>query len=282
MTLTQSTHTMRRNSLLYFTVRVIFCAAAVLGGSPATAQVSSQGRAGTSSLNGRDKWADSAGTLIDVAVRRGDVDLLNDANLLLDRALTAFPNDALLLHYRGYALYRKATLQIVGGAERPLARQTLHDAIRALDQSSAQLPLPESYALKAMVLGQMIGGASDPAAAAMDLGPQAAVASEKALALGPDSPRVWLLQGITSFFTPAMWGGGMEKAEHEVSRSLALFANDSARAPMPHWGHAEAYIWLGQVYVKEGKRAEALAAFKSAEGLEPDNVTVKQFLTTLR
>src|SRR6476469_6410978 len=68
-------------------------------------------RSQTAALTGASKWADSAAREIDAASDAGDVARLQSAQTLVDRALTAFPNDPMLLYYKAYALYRVAGLQ---------------------------------------------------------------------------------------------------------------------------------------------------------------------------
>src|SRR2546423_12467007 len=61
-------------------------------------------------LTGASMWADSAGRLIETATIAGNLQGLRSAGLLIDRALAAYPNDALLLQYPGYGPYREAGL----------------------------------------------------------------------------------------------------------------------------------------------------------------------------
>ena len=61
-------------------------------------------------LTPRDRFADSARREIEAASLAGDIARLQGARAMLERALTAFPNDPLLQHYQGYSLYREATL----------------------------------------------------------------------------------------------------------------------------------------------------------------------------
>ena len=61
-------------------------------------------------LTPRDRFADSARREIEAASLSGDIARLQGARAMLERALTAFPNDPLLQHYQGYSLYREATL----------------------------------------------------------------------------------------------------------------------------------------------------------------------------
>jgi tetratricopeptide (TPR) repeat protein len=225
-------------------------------------------------LTGAAKWADSAAREIDRAYVAGDLARLQAAGTLLDRALVAFPNDPVLLHYRGFELYREANLLqgLRRGAEAaPLAEK----ARAAFEQSISGKPMPETHALLSSVLGQMIG--ADPSLG-MTLGPQSGQEMQAALASGPLNPRVWMLHGISSIFTPVEYGGGIENAETQLNKAVALFATDRPVSPAPSWGQAEAYAWLGQVEQRENKPTDAIAAYNKALALEPNFMWVKMVL----
>jgi len=102
-------------------------------------------------LAGAAKWADSVGRLIDKATIAGDLQGLRNASALLDRALIAYPNDALLLQYQGYELYREAGL-LDGGSGSQAADIALIavTARTKLQESLAAQPLAETHALLAM------------------------------------------------------------------------------------------------------------------------------------
>jgi hypothetical protein len=48
--------------------------------------------------------------VVNAASLSGDVTRLVNVRTLLDRALVAFPDDALVLHYQGHAIYRMINL----------------------------------------------------------------------------------------------------------------------------------------------------------------------------
>jgi tetratricopeptide (TPR) repeat protein len=227
-------------------------------------------------LAGRDLLADSARREIEAGAARADRARLVAARALLERALTAFPDDPLLLHYQGYALWREAALVLGTGTPRD-ARPLLQEADRVLERSAARLRLPESYALRASVLGQLIGTSRNPLDG-MRLGPRSSSLMEQAEAAGPQNPRVWLLRGMNAMYTPGMFGGGMDRAEASLQRALTLLAADRPAPPLPAWGEADVHIYLGQVYAKQGRTEEARAAFERALALQPGNPWVRQVL----
>jgi tetratricopeptide (TPR) repeat protein len=232
--------------------------------------------AGAQTLAGRDRWADSARLLIESAVRRSSPAGLDTARVLIERAMTAFPNDALLQHYDGYALYRKATLAQQRSSDKEVA-QLLDMAREALEGSGKRLVLPETYALQSAVYGQIISRSRNPLAG-MTLGRKSSEATDRAIEEGPRNPRVWLLRGIGAIFTPSMWGGGLDKAQQYLEKSVTLYESDAPARPLPAWGKAEAFLWLGQVYAKQGKADASRAAYETAIRLEPDNGWAKALL----
>ena len=225
-------------------------------------------------LTGASKWADSAAREIDAATDAGDLTRLRSARTLLDRALTAFPNDALLLHYKGYALHREASLQ-EGLGHRTDVEPLLDQARAVLEQSLAVKPMPETHALLSSVLGRSIG--FHPIKA-MLLGPESGSQMTSAIALDPKNPRVWLLRGIGAMFTPAQFGGGLPVAEEHLKKAAELFESDHPVAPAPSWGRAETYAWLGQIYQKQNKSAEAITAYNKALEIDPQFNWVRRVL----
>jgi tetratricopeptide (TPR) repeat protein len=213
-----------------------------------------------------DARADSARVEIEAATSRGDVARLRAELARLDHDLAATPDDAMLLHYRGYALYRIATLT-TGRAHEGEAKALFREADRALERSAARLPLAETYALRAAVTGNLIG--SNPFDV-VRLGRRSRGLMDRALELGPENPRVWLLNGAAAMHTPGMFGGGLDRAEERVRRAIALFESDRPAPPAPAWGRAEAFVWLGQILERKGKPEDARAEYARAIAAESE------------
>jgi tetratricopeptide (TPR) repeat protein len=229
--------------------------------------------AGPSSAALRDRWADSASRLIDRAVRTSDRAGVQAARTLLDRALAVLPDDPLLQHYAGYAAYREAVMAMArgeGDRGRAAAQALLGRADSLLERSAGRLPLPESFALRASVIGMQIGVGGNPAAG-MWLGPKASATMDEALRRGPRNPRVLLLRGISAYNTPKLWGGGAERARTYLADAAALFGADRPASPLPAWGAAEVQVWMGRSWRALGQPDSARAAYARAKALEPDN-----------
>ncbi len=227
-------------------------------------------------LTGTAKWADSASREIDAAHAAGDFDRLNNASALLERALTVTPNDRLLIYYRSLALYRSAA-QYMGRNRNDDAKRALEEADRLLEEIETKSPAADALALRGGVLGQLIGLSGNPLTG-MTLGPKASGLVDRAMEVDPKNPRVWLIRGKSAMFTPKLFGGGTDKAERDLRKAAELFAGERPVAPAPSWGHADAYIWLGQALQKEERIDEARAAYQKALEIQPGNMWVKQTL----
>ncbi len=60
---------------------------------------------------------------------------------------------------------------------------------------------------------------------------------DKARALNADNPRIYLLKGITKFYTPKMFGGGKKAAMPYFEKATPLFAKEAKTDPeKPFWG----------------------------------------------
>src|SRR5687767_1291226 len=125
--------------------------------------------ASSQTLTGREKWADSARVEIEAASLTGALESFGGVKALIERALTAFPNDPLLQHYQGYALYREASLMQGMKSKGDEIRPVLEAAEDVLELSAKKLDLPETHALRSSVIGQLIG--SNPLRG-MTLGPK--------------------------------------------------------------------------------------------------------------
>jgi tetratricopeptide (TPR) repeat protein len=230
-------------------------------------------------LTGASKLADSAAREINRGMIESDINRLRSARTLLDGALVSYPNDPMLLHYKGFEAFREAGL-LYGLNRQSEVPALMKEAGVSLAKSDSIRSMPENHALLTAVLGSMIG--ADPSLA-QTLGPDIQDHMTAAMSSGPNNPRVWLLTGIGSIYTPQEYGGGLSKAETQLDKAIELFNTDHPVPPAPSWGRAEAYAWLGQVLQKENKPADALVAYNKSLALEPNYVWVKSgLLPTLK
>jgi len=132
----------------------------------------------------------------------------------------------------------------------------------------------EAYALLGTVIGDQITGGWK----GMTLGPKASKALKRASELEPDNPRVVLQSGISAFFTPKTFGGGIEKAEENLRRAQQLFADEPATKPWPNWGRVDVYAWLGQVLAKQGDLEGAREVYRKGLEIDPEHRWIRETL----
>ena len=69
---------------------------------------------------------------------------------------------------------------------------------------------------------------------------------ESAKKLNPDNPRIYLLRGISKFFTPKMFGGGAKAATPYFEKAQGLFAKEAKDdITKPYWGNGTNEYFIG-------------------------------------
>jgi hypothetical protein len=176
-------------------------------------------------------------------------------------------DEAQIRYAIAYSAWRMVNLPDVPGDERA---QLLDDAVSQLQQViKRNAKDAEAHALLGSVYGLQI--AASPIIRGMTLGPRASGSLDRAADIDGGNPRVLLLQGVGAFNTPAMFGGGVDKAERLLRRSLDRFAAEPADKAWPNWGRFDAHVWLGQALVDKGDKAGARAEYDKARGLAPNS-----------
>ena len=180
------------------------------------------------------------------------------------------PAPSLLEYAIAYVGWRLANLADVPEQEQA---DLLDDAVERLENLVDDDPEDtEAHALLGSLYGLQIG--QDPSRSAA-LGVRASRALDRAGAAAPDNPRVPLVQGISAFHTPVRFGGGLDRAELLLRRSLDLFSHKPPDEPWPNWGRFDAHVWLGQTLAKRNDPSGARAEYDAALLLAPDSDWVR-------
>ena len=194
------------------------------------------------------------------------IDLLRQ----LMRPAEQAPAKPLLEYAIAYVGYRLANRGDVPEHEQA---DFVDDAVERLEALVNDDPeYPEAHALLGSLYGLQIG--RHPSRGAV-LGVRASGALDRAEAAAPDNPRVALLQGISAFHKPARFGGGLDRAERMLRRSLDLFSREPVDKPWPNWGRFDAHVWLGQTLARRNDPSGARAEYDAALSLAPDSGWVK-------
>lgn len=178
----------------------------------------------------------------------------------------------LVNYYIGLGEYRLAVFYME--KDKNLSGQYFNHAIDHLKMSiSENDTFPECYALVSSCYGNKIGLTPWKA---MFLGPKSNAEMDRAMTRGPDNPRVWMLKGIGSKYSPKTFGGGLDKALEELQKSVQLFEKEKVENPLyPCWGHDQAWGWIGMIYLEQNQPEAAREAFEKSLQINPDYGWIK-------
>jgi tetratricopeptide (TPR) repeat protein len=196
--------------------------------------------------------------------------------LLAEAGRSAGRDGGMARYNLAYVEWRLYDLSLANRVSSQRGQTYLQDAGKLLQKVVADDPgNAEAHALLSTVYGQEIGTSMWKG---MTLGPKASWSIDTAMKLARDNPRVALQAGVGAWYTPKMFGGGMDKAEKELRRAEALFARQPADAPWPNWGRLDILAWMGQLLAAKGDRPGARAYYHRALESEPDYVWVRDVL----
>lgn len=111
----------------------------------------------------------------------------------------------------------------------------------------------------------------------MYYGPKSSSLLEEAVKDSPKSALAWKLYANSKLFTPEMWGGDINEAIRAYKKSIQLY--ESQKETSAHnWFYIDAYAFLGQAYLKNKDKANAIATYEKVLAIEPDYHWVKNVL----
>ena len=212
--------------------------------------------------------------LLQQAIDTSSPDQLYEAQKLFDRARQDGHHEEFALYYLALCEYRLATLfAATPGEQAESINRTieyLKEAIELEDNFS------DAHALLASAYGQKLGLRPH---LGMALGPETKRVLEKSKRLDGNNPRVVLIDGMSDYYTPAMFGGDKQRAISKMEHALELFAKEEIRdALQPSWGYDEACAQLGIMRQDAGDIEGAREAFVKALEVNPNNGWVKSQL----
>lgn len=102
------------------------------------------------------------------------------------------------------------------------------------DKASSFGENSEIYCLRNMAATQQM--MVNPQVRWATYGQDAHKALEKGMALDPNNPRLYYLQGESVYNTPSAFGGGKEKAKPIFEKAVELFKKEQPKPLYPRWG----------------------------------------------
>lgn len=89
---------------------------------------------------------------------------------------------------------------------------------------------------------------ADPMNRYMTFGPAASEALETARSLNPDNPRVYLMEGIDKYYTPAEFGGSKEEGKKLFEKAAEKFQTFQPASTLhPNWGRPMIKYFLAEI-----------------------------------
>ncbi|MCC8088619.1 MAG: chitobiase/beta-hexosaminidase C-terminal domain-containing protein [Rikenellaceae bacterium] len=154
-----------------------------------------------------------------------------------------------MAHY--YIAFIDEKISHTYSADKEKRAQYIDKGINHLERAvSLNKKFSEGYILLASLYNLKIGITPNEA---ISLSSKAQGALKSAKKIDPENPRISLVSGISSYYTPEVYGGGMKKAKQSFTTAVEQFKNyKNINATYPEWGRAETYSYLNQIAMKEG------------------------------
>ena len=206
-----------------------------------------------------------------------DNQLIEVAIADLSKAGIASDQEDLATYYTAFARLRQSAIP---GTDKSRARNYLEQCIDVLEPLlERRSDYAQARALYASCLG---ASANYYVLKAATRGLAAGREMTAALKLAPDNPWVVFQDAISDFLTPAMFGGNRSRALDKLKRSEQLFVvSRPSGSTEPVFGESEAWLYMGRVYLAEGKKDKAREALEKARTLAPESADVRDELAKL-
>jgi tetratricopeptide (TPR) repeat protein len=212
-------------------------------------------------------------------LRNGDntsrAEFFDEAKTLLAQCVSESSCGSLAEYYLGYADYRLGV--VVYRMDKEKSIMYLDSAVEHLENAvDKQRDFADAHALLSSCYGLKISFAP---LKGIVLGPKSGTHMKRAKELSPENPRVALLEAISTYNTPTLWGGGKEKGLEAMKRAAELFERWNAPdSLLPDWGQAEVHAWIGLAHLDRKETILARKAFENALQINPDYGWVKHGL----
>jgi len=95
---------------------------------------------------------------------------------------------------------------------------------------------------------------------------------ESAKKYDPTNPRLYLVKGVATFYTPAAFGGGVDKAQPLLEKSVELFGLiKNSDLTLPNWGEETAYAYMALCMLDQNKLPEAKTFIDKGLAINPNS-----------
>lgn len=209
--------------------------------------------------------ADAKAALERAAYAQG-TDALLEARGAFERLAQATPKSAAMQYWVAVADWRLVPRL----KDEKLAKRYCKDGLDRADRALALDPkFVEALAIKASLQGLWLRYAPQEV---MTIGAEIESNMERAIASAPMNPRIALLDAMNTLHKPAFVGGGADRAAPKFAKAVERFAKDEATdEAAPDWGRLDAWVWSGRCAMQSQDPQAALAFYRQALVLSPEN-----------
>ncbi len=142
-------------------------------------------------------------------------------------------------YYSGLSLTR------AGWIISPTDRDANSEKINGIcDKAESIQKNSEIYCVRNMSASQQMQ--VDPQNRWMTFGKEAKEDLEKAKQADPNNPRIYYLEGMSTFYTPVAYGGGKDAAKPLFAKSVELYKTFVVKPLYPNWGQKMAVDMLSK------------------------------------
>ncbi len=191
-------------------------------------------------MNAQTRFEDAMGKGLNQLKEAKSPSDLSDVSAFFERVADAEKNQWLPYYYAAFTLYRSAFLD--KNADNDKVADKCKDLIskaQTIENNADLYCLVQQVAILQLMV--------DPMSRYSIYGPLAANALESAKKMDATNPRIYFLQGMTTFKTPEAFGGGKALAKPLFEKSVELFKTYKPASPFhPNWGKVEAEKMLEQ------------------------------------
>lgn len=161
------------------------------------------------------------------------VEDLNAVSALFERIGDAEKNKWLPYYYAAYANY------MTGWVDAKADKDKIGEkSLKLIEKAEVLETNSELYCMRQMVAGMQM--MVDPSTRWQTYGMQANAALENAKKADPANPRIYYLEGQSTFYTPEAFGGGKKAALPKFEKALELYKTfKPASSIHPDWGKVE-------------------------------------------
>jgi len=185
-------------------------------------------------------------------------------------------------YWRTYLNYRAAYLDGEQEPDKESLEACTETGQRALDRGEDS---GETHALLGLCFGQLAGTGM---MAGMRYGSKAQSMLDEALVIAPENPRVLLAAGINDLYTPAQYGGDIDRAARRLEaarQTLSERGQSDQAAWAPAWGMLDVHAHLAIALIQLDRPEAALEVLHDANeaGLDsPWLKSIREGLETAR